>query len=183
MNVFVFLTFFYMFITFSTFTTISYIPVEKRVPQNAQKAPPQSFVPAVGLLMRNYCFFLLALGTRLAILMVCAPVFVYSKNSVTSPTVRSALSMVSVPIILKITYHTFSWQNHFLHESTVREILFSYNLFIIHAVVRSFLGDVDIMRMTLLQGCSGDLHKSAGLLQGLDILCTAVAHTGTETAE
>ena len=68
--------------------------------------------------MRNYCFFLLALGTRLAILMVCAPVFVYSKNSVTSPTVRSALSMVSVPIILKITYHTFSWQNHFLHEST-----------------------------------------------------------------
>ena len=88
-----------------------------------------------------------------------------------------------VPIILKITYHTFSWQNHFLHESTVREILFSYNLFIIHAVIRSFLGDVDIMRMTLLQGCSGDLHKSAGLLQGLDILCTAVAHTGTETAE
>ena len=178
-----FLTFFYMFITFSTFTTISYIPIEKRVPQNAQKAPPQSFVPAVGLLMRNYCFYLLALGTRLAILMVCAPDFVFSKNSVTSPTVRSALSMVSVPIILKITYHTFSWQNHFLHESTVREILFSYNLFIIHAVIRSFLGDVDIMRMTLLQGCSGDLHKSAGLLQGLDILCTAVAHTGTETAE
>ena len=50
MNVFAFLTFFYMFITFSTFTTISYIPIEKRVPQNAQKAPPQSFVPAVGLL-------------------------------------------------------------------------------------------------------------------------------------
>lgn len=148
-----------MFITFSTFTTISYIPIEKRVPQNAQKAPPQSFVPAVGLLMRNYCFFLLALGTRLAIL------------------------MVSVPIILKITYHTFSWQNHFLYGSTVREILFSYNLFIIHAVIRSFLGDMDIMRMALLQGCSGDLHKSAGLLQGLDILCTAVAHTGTETAE
>lgn len=148
-----------MFITFSTFTTISYIPIEKRVPQNAQKAPPQSFVPAVGLLMRNYCFFLLVLGTRLAIL------------------------MVSVPIILKITYHTFSWQNHFLYGSTVREILFSYNLFIIHAVIRSFLGDVDIMRMALLQGCSGDLHKSAGLLQGLDILCTAVAHTGTETAE
>ena len=43
-----------MFITFSTFTTISYIPIEKRVgkrvPQNAQKAPPQSFVPAVRLL-------------------------------------------------------------------------------------------------------------------------------------
>ena len=47
------------FITFSTFTTISYIPmvnskcyipIEKRVPQNAQKAPPQSFIPAVGLL-------------------------------------------------------------------------------------------------------------------------------------
>ena len=148
-----------MFITFSTFTTISYIPIEKRVPQNAQKAPPQSFVPAVGLLMRNYCFFLLVLGTRLAIL------------------------MVSVPIILKITYHTFSWQNHFLYGSTVREILFSYNLFIIHAVIRSFLGDVDIMRMALLQGCSGDLHKSAGLFQGLDILCTAVAHTGTKTAE
>ena len=34
----------------STFTTISYIPIEKRVPQNAQKAPPQSFVPAVRLL-------------------------------------------------------------------------------------------------------------------------------------
>lgn len=34
----------------STFTTISYIPIEKRVPQNAQKAPPQSFIPAVGLL-------------------------------------------------------------------------------------------------------------------------------------
>jgi len=33
-----------MFINFSTFTTISYIPIEKRVPQNAQKAPPQSFV-------------------------------------------------------------------------------------------------------------------------------------------
>lgn len=51
-----------MFIVLSTFT--GYIPiekrVEKRVPQNAQKAPPQSFVPAVGLLMRNYCFFLLA---------------------------------------------------------------------------------------------------------------------------
>lgn len=71
----------------------------------------------------------------------------------------------------------------FLHESTVREILFSYNLFIIHAVIRSFLGDMNIMRMALLQGCSGDLHKSAGLLQGLDILCTAVAHTGTEAAE
>ena len=42
------------FITFSTFTTISYIPIEKRVPQNAQKDPPQSFVPAVGLL---YYFF------------------------------------------------------------------------------------------------------------------------------
>ena len=39
-----------MFIIFSTFTTISYIPIEKRVPQNAQKAPPQSFVPAVRLL-------------------------------------------------------------------------------------------------------------------------------------
>ena len=90
-----------MFIVLSTFTTISYIPIEKRVPQNAQKAPPQSFVPAVGLLMRNYCFFLLALGTRLAILMVCAPVFVYSKNSVTSPTVRSALSMVSDTHYLK----------------------------------------------------------------------------------
>jgi hypothetical protein len=101
MNIFMFLTFFYMFINFSTFTTISYIPIEKRVPQNAQKAPPQSFVPAVGLLMRNYCFFLLALGTRLAILMVCAPVFVYSKNSVTSPTVRSALSMVSDTHYLK----------------------------------------------------------------------------------
>lgn len=50
MNVFMFLTFFYMFIVLSTFTTISYIPIEKRVPQNAQKAPPQSFVPAVGLL-------------------------------------------------------------------------------------------------------------------------------------
>ncbi len=62
-------------------------------------------------------------------------------------------------------------------------ILFSYNLFIIHAVIRSFLGDMDIMRMALLQGCSGDLHKSAGLLQSLDILCTAVAHTGTEAAE
>ena len=47
MNIFMFLTFFYMFIvlstfsTFSTFTstftTISYIPIEKRVPQNAQK--------------------------------------------------------------------------------------------------------------------------------------------------
>ncbi len=33
-----------MFINFSTFTTISYIHIEKRVPQNAQKAPPQSFV-------------------------------------------------------------------------------------------------------------------------------------------
>ena len=55
MNIFMFLTFFYMFIvlstfTSSTFTTISYIPIEKRVPQNAQKAPPQSFIPAVGLL-------------------------------------------------------------------------------------------------------------------------------------
>ena len=129
---------------------------------------------------------------------------------------------IVIPIILKITYHTFSRQNHFLHESTqichestvgeifrsivtrdsrfVNEflpkknaptrvrfswfyILFSYNLFIIHAVIRSFLGDMDIMRMTLLQGCSGDLHKSAGLLQSLDILCTAVAHTGTEAAE
>lgn len=59
MNIFMLLTFFYMFIVLSTFTTISYIPIEKRVPQNAQKAPPQSFVPAVGLLMRNYCFFLL----------------------------------------------------------------------------------------------------------------------------
>lgn len=56
MNIFMFLTFFYMFIvlsTFSTFTstftTISYIPIEKRVPQNAQKPRPQSFVPAVGL--------------------------------------------------------------------------------------------------------------------------------------
>lgn len=40
-----------MFIVLSTFTftTISYIPIEKRVPQNAQKPPPQSFVPAVGL--------------------------------------------------------------------------------------------------------------------------------------
>lgn len=38
-----------MFIVLSTFTTISYIPIEKRAPQNAQKAPPQSFVPAVGL--------------------------------------------------------------------------------------------------------------------------------------
>lgn len=52
MNIFIFLTFFYMFIVLSTFTTISYIPIEKRVPQNAgkcTKAPPQSFVPAVGL--------------------------------------------------------------------------------------------------------------------------------------
>lgn len=56
MNIFMFLTFFYMFIVLSTFTTISYIPIEKRVPQNAQKAPPQSFVPAVGLLY--YLFFL-----------------------------------------------------------------------------------------------------------------------------
>jgi len=39
-----------MFITFSTFITISYIPIEKRVPQNAQKAPLQSLVPAVRLL-------------------------------------------------------------------------------------------------------------------------------------
>lgn len=148
-----------------------------------KKPPPQSFVPAVGLLMRNYCFFLLALGTRLAILMVCAPVFVYSKNSVTSPTVRSALSMVSDTHYLKDNVPHFLLAKPFLHESTVREILFSYNLFIIHAVIRSFLGDMNIMRMALLQGCSGDLHKSAGLLQGLDILCTAVAHTGTEAAE
>ena len=32
MNTFMFLTFFYMFIVLSTFTTISYIPIEKRVP-------------------------------------------------------------------------------------------------------------------------------------------------------
>ena len=32
-----------MFITFSTFTTISYIPIEKRVPQNAQKAVNSKF--------------------------------------------------------------------------------------------------------------------------------------------
>lgn len=31
--------------TFSTFTTISYIPIEKRVPQNAQKAPASEFCP------------------------------------------------------------------------------------------------------------------------------------------
>ena len=37
MNVFVFLTFFYMFITFSTFTTISYIPIERRVPKMHKK--------------------------------------------------------------------------------------------------------------------------------------------------
>ena len=40
---------------------------------------------------------LVALGTSSAKLIVCAPVFVYSKNSVTSPTVRSAFLMVSVP--------------------------------------------------------------------------------------
>lgn len=47
---FIVLSTFSTFSTFtSTFTTISYIPIEKRVPQNAQKPPPQSFVPAVGL--------------------------------------------------------------------------------------------------------------------------------------
>ena len=45
MNTFMFLTFFYMFIVLSTFTTISYIPIEKRVPQNAQKAPAAEFCP------------------------------------------------------------------------------------------------------------------------------------------
>lgn len=37
-----------MFIVLSTFTTISYIPVEKRVPQNAQKAPAAEFCPCGG---------------------------------------------------------------------------------------------------------------------------------------
>ena len=39
MNIFMFLTFFYMFIVLSTstFTTISYIPIERRVPKMHKK--------------------------------------------------------------------------------------------------------------------------------------------------
>ena len=37
MNTFMFLTFFYMFIVLSTFTTISYIPIERRVPKMHKK--------------------------------------------------------------------------------------------------------------------------------------------------
>jgi len=55
MNIFVFLTFFYMFIVLSTFTLYLYLYHYKlyshreTCAENAQKAPSQSFVPAVGL--------------------------------------------------------------------------------------------------------------------------------------
>jgi hypothetical protein len=34
-------------------------------------------------------------------------------------------------------------------------------IIVFDAVVGSLFGNVDIVRMALLQGCSGDLHKSA----------------------
>ena len=42
-----------MFIVLSTFTTISYIPIEKRVPQNAQK--PRRRVLSLRWGCRRYC--------------------------------------------------------------------------------------------------------------------------------
>ena len=84
-------------------------------------------------------------------------------------------------MIVSLTYDHLSYFKYTL--ITYYSFYNFYNLFIIHTIVRSFLGDMDIMRMALLQGCSRDLHESAGLLQGLDILCTAVTHTGTKTAQ
>src|SRR5690606_3847557 len=49
-------------------------------------------------------------------------------------------------------------------------------------VVRCFRGDRDVVRVTLLQPCSGDLHELS-LLKLLDRRGPGVSHRGAQTAE
>ena len=54
---------------------------------------------------------------------------------------------------------------------------------VIHAVVRRFLRNLNVMRMAFTKRCCGDFHESAVILQFLDIVCSAISHTGTDTAD
>ena len=52
----------------------------------------------------------------------------------------------------------------------------------VHGVVGSFLGDIDIVGVALLQAGAGDADKLAVGAQLFNIVGAAVAHAGTETA-
>lgn len=55
----------------------------------------------------------------------------------------------------------------------------AFTLLLVHTIVRSFLGYMNVMGMAFLQGCGGNLDKSAVFLQFINGLGSAVAHAGT----
>ena len=51
------------------------------------------------------------------------------------------------------------------------------------AVIRSFLCNINIVRMTFFKSCTGNSDKFSVFLKKRNCLCTAISHTCTKTAE
>src|SRR5437773_10967348 len=54
---------------------------------------------------------------------------------------------------------------------------------IVHAVIRSFLGDVDVVGRAVGHALGGDAAESRRAAQGFDVISAAVAHAGSQAAD